>query len=52
MLLEHLSRRTGSVEEVLLTIVDNSDDLRTKDGHCAVLADFERRGVEIIILAE
>ena len=24
----------------------------TVDGHCAVLADFERRGVEIIILAE
>ena len=52
MLIEHLSRRTGSVEEVLLAVVDDFDDLRAKDGHCAVLADFERRGVEIIILAE
>lgn len=52
MCFEHLSRRTGSVEEVLLAVVDDFDDLRAKDGHCAVLADFERRGVEIIILAE
>ena len=52
MLLEHLSRRTGSVEEVLLAVVDDFDDLRAKDGHCAVLADFERRGIEIIVLAE